>query len=831
MGLYQRFLFVCFFFFLAHGSFAQKQGNVWTFGASAGVDFNPPVPVGFLGSAMQTNEACASISDASGRLLFYTNGVQVWDSTHSLMPNGSGLLGTETTTQCLIAPVPLQDSLYYIFYSSSVKGSGLGAFQYAIVNMNLNGGAGDVAVKNQVLFSPVAEKVCATRHANGVDLWIICHEWNFNTFRAYLLTCEGLSNQVVLSSAGTPHAGSANMKGYMKVSHNGNRLAALIPAYGLAEVFEFNPATGEVLPNPIAIENLNFPYGIEFSPNDSVLYVSQRFFQSGTIGEVWQFDLSSNDSTAISNSRYLVQSSLNFNVIYAIQLGPDGKIYACQAASLNLAEIASPNSLGAACGFSSSGVFLQGRLANSGLPPGVGFLRPTQTSFSSNGICTVNPVSFVDESDYTPDSTMWFFGDPGSGQQDTSTLANPSHVYANPGTYTVTMINFHSCAIDTAVLQITIEELAVDLGQDTVLCAGSTISLDAGNPGATYNWSTGQTGQAIGVDSAGTYGVVVSNNGCIGSDSIVITLAPNLLVEIGPDTSICPGDSFLLDAGNPGASYQWFSGDTTQVVSVSQPGTYGVNVDQNGCLGSDSMVLSNVVPLFLDLGRDTVLCGDSLVLQGGFADNYQWSTGETTPNIMVIDTGLVFLTISNSCQSIQDSIHIGIGALPQVSLPDNIRLCGRESLTLSAGNNGEMTSWQFLNNGGTWIELDTTTDLVIRDPGEFQVVVHNACGNTTEAFSVEINPDSGHFIPNVFTPNNDQINDFFRLEVDNPDGFFLEIYDRWGKEVFQTEDPQNWWGGMLGGKELSEGTYYYVVRLRTCFGELVEKKGPVTLLR
>ena len=97
--------------------YAQKQTNIWYFGLRAGLDFNASTPAPLENSIMATNEGCASIADDSGNLLFYTNGVYVWNRDHQQMPNGFRLMGHRSSSQsAVIVPKPGSQTLYYIFH-------------------------------------------------------------------------------------------------------------------------------------------------------------------------------------------------------------------------------------------------------------------------------------------------------------------------------------------------------------------------------------------------------------------------------------------------------------------------------------------------------------------------------------------------------------------------------------------------------------------------------------------------------------------------------------------------------------------------------------------
>ena len=140
----------------------------------------------------------------------------------------------------------------------------------------------------------------------------------------------------------------------------------------------------------------------------------------------------------------------------------------------------------------------------------------------------------------------------------------------------------------------------VNLGANQTLCIGDSITLDAGNVGSTYLWSTGATSQTIMVKAGGTYSVVVTNtNGCSGSDFIVITNGVQPIITLGNDAGFCPGFSLTLNAGFPGGTYLWSTGATTQIISVNAIGTYSVIVtNSQGCSSTDS------INVFLFLGAD-----------------------------------------------------------------------------------------------------------------------------------------------------------------------------------------------------------------------------------
>ena len=145
-------------------STSQQQAAIWYFGDRAGLDFTTGVPIVLNDGALDTLEGCATISDAMGNLLFYTDGSTIWGSNHIPMPNGAGLLGDSSSSQsAIIVPAPDNVDIYYVFtvtFQAYPEGA-----NYSVVDMSLNGGLGDVVTKNVALFAPAAEKLTAVQHA------------------------------------------------------------------------------------------------------------------------------------------------------------------------------------------------------------------------------------------------------------------------------------------------------------------------------------------------------------------------------------------------------------------------------------------------------------------------------------------------------------------------------------------------------------------------------------------------------------------------------------------------------------------------------------------
>lgn len=341
-------------------SHAQNEANFWFFGENAGLGFSSGSPVAISTGQINCMEGTASMSDpVTGALLFYSDGRTVWDATHSIMPNGTGLAGGASSTMAaLIVPLPGSSTIYYLFTTDDYQNSGASGFNYSIVDMTANGGLGDVISNNNLLFAPCAEVNHAVKHANCTDYWIMARDLTGNSYRAFLLTSTGLNITPVVSPVGlsitTPGFGTG------KFSPNGKKFATTygtsLPS-GNIQLFDFNILTGQ-LSNPVLLYRIHPWYGLSFSPDNSKLYGS-RYYSS-----IYQWDLSSGDTTAIKSSMTHIDYSEN---LPQLQIGKDHKIYITGSYSSLIDKINFPNLAGASCDFADDQISL-GVLAQYGLP-------------------------------------------------------------------------------------------------------------------------------------------------------------------------------------------------------------------------------------------------------------------------------------------------------------------------------------------------------------------------------------------------------------------------------------------------------------------------------
>jgi gliding motility-associated-like protein len=813
---------------------AQNEGNFWYFGFKAGIDFNSGVPVAVTNGAMNTQEGCATISDNLGNLLFYTDGTRVWGSNHFWMPNSVGLFGNSSSTQsAVIVKEPGSNTIYYIF--TVAMGGQANGLSYSVVDMSLQGGLGDVTLKNIPITTPTTENICAIRHQNGTDFWIVTHAYNgSNTYLSFLLTSTGVNLTPVTSNAGvnvTPNGPSAyNSIGYLKASQDGSRIAAARLGLNTLDILDFNKATG-VLSNAMNFSGFNGgpnsgPYGVEFSPNGNLLYVGEL---NAAGNSIYQFNLLAGSQAAINSSRITIATPTGLGG--ALQLGPDQKIYHTLWGVSALSVINSPNTLGLGCNYVQNSLSLPAALGHQayfGLPTFVNSFN-VFPGFTFTNLCFGDSTSFTINSSNPIDSVQWNFGDPASGINNTSLDSNPVHLYTDTGSFTITLITYNNGIPDTIINQLTITPLPiVYLGPDTSLCQGQQLILDATTPSASYLWQDSSTNATLNVTSNGTYWVEVTVNNCSSTDTINVTFNPSPIVDIGNDTVLCLGQPLTLNATTSNATYLWQDNSTNPTFNVNQQGSYWVEVTVNNCSTNDTIVVTYYNPI-INLGLDTSLCiGQGLLLNASLpnAASYLWQDNSINATFNVTSAGTYFVEVTtlNNC-SVSDTIEVTFTTGPSINLGNDLTMCDGDAIVLNA---------TFPNSTYVWQDNSTSNVLSVDQPGSYWVIVTNNCGFTSDTVVVSLEfCEVSLIMPNVFTPNNDNHNDFFvPVKMEGIDEANVIIFNRWGQQLYETNNLLTGWNGRTpSGESVPEGTYFWIVNYTDSNQETNVLKGTVSLLK
>ncbi len=842
------------------------------------------------------------MSDSAGNLLFYTDGITVWDKTHSVMEDGTGLYaGNGSSTQAaLIVPHPGNSNLYYIFTSYQDNVAYPFFFHYSVVDISLNNGNGKVVEKNTRLFTGYGqEKVAGIKHKNGRDFWVVTNKWLQQGYQVFLVSEQGLNKNPVHQVVGKiPEY--YDLRGYMKFSPDGRKFAVSFPTTHV-EVYDFDAATGQIT-NPVKIPKYTSqyscgPYGIEFSCDSKLIYISEINDCVEVDGfSLLQYDISSGNEETIKQSRVILEESAKGvkESAGALQMGPDGKIYIAFINADYIGAIQKPGISGNGCGYVKKFFKLTGGASSlAGLPNFVQSYFNTPADFTFLNSCNDKNVQFNLQS-VAYDSVRWNFGDAQSGVNNNAFISSPSHQFSIPGNYRVQVIVFGNCRTDTIVKDVQAGGRPNIFGKDTSICANDSLVLTLPDQaqsikwqngsqnkklvvktsgqywaeiqigqcvfsdtinvtvkqlpvlenvrdttvcndnlpvlvgdsiaGTNYLWSNGSTGAYLSVVKPGSYPLTAQLNGCTTEKTIEVKLYPAPAFSLGNDTSFCEGSSLQMQQGQAELTYLWQDGTTGLGRTISLPGWYSVTAKNKfGCTTKDSIQIGiKPLPVF-DLGSDTTLCNtqELNIDLSGIGDSYVWQNGSTSPDFSITQAGLYHVTVGRNGCSKKDSVTVFSARVPSPDLGPDLDICPGDVLTLNPRIGGQLI----------WDNGSTAPTLLVTKPGTYSVTATNGCGSSVDRIVVR-DGVCELYIPNAFTPNGDGKNDRFKPSGTNqPEEFEMQIFSRWGEQLFKTNLLAEGWNGDNRGEKLPAGNYIYTISYKNNSNVIVYKKGTVTLIR
>jgi len=303
-------------------------------------------------------------------------------------------------------------------------------------------------------------------------------------------------------------------------------------------------------------------------------------------------------------------------------------------------------------------------------------------------------------------------------------------------------VDFTQCVMGTPVQFSCAETNAPatpNISGQTQFCGSVAGVLFAGAGYESYLWSNGQTTASIQIQQAGSYTVTVSNAlGCTASGSTTVQLSNIPTTTISGDTEICQGQSTSLDAGAGFSAYAWSNGQTTRNISVQNGGTYTVTItNANTCTNTATISVSVLnVPTPPISGALSFCPGGNTTLGAptGFSA-YQWSTNQTTENILVQVAGLYQLTVTNSqgCTA-SNTVTVSLLSSPVVNISGTQSFCEGASSVLNAG--AGFASY-------LWSNTQSTQNITVTQGGTYTVTVVNAqgcAGTASQNITVHPNP-------------------------------------------------------------------------------------------
>ncbi|MEP7256188.1 MAG: gliding motility-associated C-terminal domain-containing protein [Ferruginibacter sp.] len=401
--------------------------------------------------------------------------------------------------------------------------------------------------------------------------------------------------------------------------------------------------------------------------------------------------------------------------------------------------------------------------------------------------------------------------------QDGSTA--DSLIINSPGLYFVLVTD--SCGNNSrdSIIVTPHAPIAISVGSDRQKCNNDTLQITASSGFLNYSWSPNYninslTSQSVIVNPSVDTSYFVAaekTTGCFAFDTVNIKVNHSATINLGNDTSICTGQSLILNAGSGFISYLWNNGNITSQITVNATGFYSVTAtDFQGCKSKDTLTILNVfaLPLVI-LDHNTELCtGTIKTLDAGSFTNYLWQDGSTTRTFLVQGIGTYYVSVTdiNGCKGSDTTKINTILPLPYDFLPLDTTICNKETITLQALQNFSSYLWS-TNNTSPYIN--------ITQPGTYWLQVRdnkNCIGR--DSITIQIKQCfKGIYVPNSFTPNGDTKNDKLRaLVFGNLVKFEFSIYNRYGQLVFQSKDINEGWDGTIRGVKQNPGTYVWVCR-------------------
>ncbi len=843
---------------------SQNETNIWYFGRNAGLDFNSGSPVSLGDGRIDTQEGCASISNSNGNLLFYTDGVTVYNKNHQIMPNVEGLNGDFSSTHsAIIIPKPNSPNIYFIFTADALGGEN--GLQYSEVDMTLNSDLGGITEnKNIPLYPLITEKLTAVKHATLNEYWVVSHKYGTNEFLTYRISGNGVDLDPIISAVGSRvgiTSDRLNTTGQIKISPNGKKLALARTNGTEVQLFDFNASTGQIT-NAITLSSSLFAYGIEFSPNSQLLYVNA--------GLLYQYDLSSPIPSDIISSELAILNLFSLDNpntgIGALQLASNGKIYLAQWDSDYLHVINEPNNLGMDCDFTLKSLYLGGRISKLGLPP---FIQSFFiVGFQAENICEDIATQFTTNLSQPYDSIIWDFGD-----GNTSTEENPSHTYLNAGDYEVSLtvttgadnsveiktITIYGQPIVTPIVELrqcdddldgfspfnlneVISEITSNSINETITFYESEI--DAQNSNNAISNTTDYINETISSDKI--WARVENYNGCFQTSQINLEISttqiPNTYLrnfyqcDDGEDTAdgIATFDfssvlseiqglfpvgqqlviNFYHNASEALSEINPIS-DISNYQNIDSPNTQAIYIRVDSDLNNDCLGLGHYITLHVEtipqisvMADEVSICAEGsvdLIADSGY-DYYNWSTGESTRIITVDEPGQYTITVSNEYNGLVCSTD--------------------KTITVSESNIAIISEIETLD----WTQNNNTISVFVEGSGDYEYSIDGFnyqdsnvfSGLNIDEYTIYVRDKNGCgivsenvyliYYPRYFTPNGDGNNETWQIinAIKEPTNR-LYIYNRYGKLITQLKANDFGWDGTYNGNKMPSSDYWFVL--------------------
>jgi gliding motility-associated-like protein len=478
-------------------------------------------------------------------------------------------------------------------------------------------------------------------------------------------------------------------------------------------------------------------------------------------------------------------------------------------------------------------------------PDGTDTISFTMTSFitSTTSCLSSNAIKFnLYIKDYTPISigqnNMSICSGSSAILNAAATLGYPAYTYtlSSPAVNTATLntgpinsitnftITVNDICNKPVTKQITVTPIAIPtvVSDNAIICVGDVANLTALGA-STYTWSTGVTNSVLTITPTITtsYTVIGAVGTCTNSAIGTVTVNGQP-ISITGNNNICIGQSSILSAIG-GSVYAWNNGATGSIITVTpSTNTTYTAISTIGTCTNSAVYTVSVAPIPTITTIGSVIClGQNATITASGATTYTWSTGANTNvisvNPIVNTTYTVIGTTIASCTNISVYTLNVITSKPQLQELGPVKFCldstKQITLIITNGNPPYTLSWLIPSNGITpYNSVNTTyyfTQSQTPSNADYVVIVTDQClFKDTIVVNIETY-NCNIVIPNVVTPNGDNINDLFKINgLENFPNSALNVFNRWGKKIYTSVDYKNDWK-----PEQSDGTYFYVLEV------------------
>ncbi|MGI8950490.1 MAG: PKD domain-containing protein [Chitinophagaceae bacterium] len=488
-------------------------------------------------------------------------------------------------------------------------------------------------------------------------------------------------------------------------------------------------------------------------------------------------------------------------------------------------------------------------------------------NFTVQGSCFLNPFNFIDSTTTkygVVDSWHWNFGD-NSTNADTADTKNAAYKYSTSGFDSVSLIvsNSKGCVDTVSKLVNIYDKPAIVLPfTDTLICSKDSLQLfsSIGSGAGSFSWvpnyniiNPNTSNPIVYPKDTTVYVVTANDKGCINSDSITVNVIDNVLVDIGPDTTICKTDSIQFNPSTNALKFLWSPPIYLNNSSIKNPmaapltnTTYTLIASVGKCFSADAINIKIAPYPLLNAGPDATLCyGSTTQLNASItAAFFNWSPTNSLLNANSLhptagpqSTTAYVLTVTDTLgcpKPVSDTVVVNVIPKVQAFAGNDTIIVANEPLQLNASG----------GNSYVWSPTIGMNDPFINNP---VVVLAPSVDSITYTVKVTVPPDCFGidsiqvivfktspeiFIPTAFTPNGDGRNDILKPIIVGIKQFdFFKVFNRWGQLLYTTSQIGQGWDGRFSGVEQASGTYVFEAQAIDYLGNKIFKKGTVVLIR